>query len=179
MPALEWFDRACPTPAGDAQPLIQHLAAGIEMRIQRLELLTQPAHPHAQHEASAGDGVDARRLLRKQDRIAHGQDQDGGAQLGLPCGGGHGAQRDDRFQIVDVNRPCDAPVRRKRVTRSDLMRKNHVVARPDRIEPCRFQHRGHPRNTQTHRQRSTVRHLGAEAQGFAHQDASVPPSTGT
>ena len=81
--AVERTRVAAPQLAPDGHGLGQIRAALAEAIAiaQVLELCLVPAHAHAHDQPAAGQRIDRRQLLGQLDRVAHGHDDDAGAQL--------------------------------------------------------------------------------------------------
>ena len=138
----------------DVEVLVHDFAAFSERHAYRIELAPIPARRHAHQQAAVGQQVHAGELLGEDDRIAHRQHENAGAELDLPGPCGH---RGEQGQGLD-----DRKVR--------LDPEQDVIPDPQRVEAELF----HP--DPVFDQRLGVRHLRIGGE-ILHRDAECPIQT--
>jgi hypothetical protein len=72
-----------PEPLQDVEVLVHDLAALLERHADGIELAPVPSRRHSHEQPAIRQQVHARELLGKNDRIAHRQDENAGAELDL------------------------------------------------------------------------------------------------
>src|SRR5262249_35311497 len=85
---------------------LHDLAALVEVDAERIELAFVPADRSAHDQAPLGDMIDGGELLGEEDGIAHGHDQDTGANLDFLGARGHGGE--DGQRLVNWKARVDA-----------------------------------------------------------------------
>ena len=115
----------------DLEVAVGEPAAILAAELERLELLADPPDADAEVEATARQVVDRRRLLRREQRLALGDQRHPGAEPERRRARGQEAERDERVEHAGT--PAEhrrAPARCLTVEGDDVLRHPHRVEAP-------------------------------------------------
>ena len=118
-------------------PLAHQREAAVRIGPVVLHLLAVPTRADAEQEAPAGQSVDARDLLRRDDRVALDHEADAGREQQALGGGGRRRERDERVVRVAVLRRQLAAAR---VGRGAVHRDVRVLGEEQRLEAALLHH---------------------------------------
>jgi hypothetical protein len=165
-------------PGGDI--LVGHPAAFLEgRRVDRLELLLEPARADADGEAAVRQVIDGRQHLGGEHRrpVRHHHDRRDEAELRRP--GGHEGHRGQLVVALAPRRVGELAGRAVGVTRMDVVGNDDVIAEGGVVEAQRLAALGDPEQVVGRRERSGGRRVEADAHVVSPFGSLAKSSAGT